>query len=192
MQERVVEPPSSPSSAAPASALDAWFDAEVRPHEPGLRAFVQGRVPEAEVDDVIQESFLKTLLARASGRLTSTRGFLYTVSGNLARDRYRQRARAPSAVPAEEVAATEPDAAEAASLHQELDVLRDAIERLPLRCRQVLKLRRFHGLSHREVAVRLGISERTVNVQLGHAMRRCADHLRAHGVEPPRPADCNR
>lgn len=164
----------------------------MQPHEPGLRAFVQGRVPAADVDDVVQESLIKTLLARADGRLTSTRGFLYAVAGNLARDRFRQRARAPMAVPAEEVAGAGPDAAETASLRQELDVLRDAIERLPLRCRQVLKLRRFHGLSHREIAERLGISERTVNVQLGHAMRRCADYLRAHGVEPPHPADRER
>ncbi|MFO1448281.1 MAG: sigma factor-like helix-turn-helix DNA-binding protein [Opitutaceae bacterium] len=55
------------------------------------------------------------------------------------------------------------------------------------RCRQVLKLRKIYGLSHREIARQLGISERTVNVQVGLGVRRCADFLRNQGVLAPLP-----
>ncbi|HRE82683.1 MAG TPA: sigma-70 family RNA polymerase sigma factor, partial [Opitutaceae bacterium] len=78
-----------------------------------------------------------------------------------------------------------PGAAELASREQELDLLAQAIEALPVRCRQVLKLRKIYGLSHRDIAARLGISERTVNVQIGHGVRRCGEFLRAHGVAVP-------
>ena len=58
----------------------------------------------------------------------------------------------------------------------------EAIQALPQRCRQVLTLRKIHGLSHREIATRLGISEHTVNAQVAIGVLRLRDHLRAHGI----------
>ena len=72
---------------------------------------------------------------------------------------------------------------------QELELLKEAIELLPLRCRQVLKLRKIYGLSHREIAAQLGISERTVNVHLGMGLRRCATYFRAKSEAFPREAE---
>jgi RNA polymerase sigma-70 factor (ECF subfamily) len=155
-----------------------------------LRAYLRKQFPHLhDVDDVVQESFLRICRARIEGRLQSVRGFLFTAARNLALDGLRHRRAAPFAEVAPEtgwnVVEGGPCAAEAASRRQELELLAEAIESLPLRCRQVLKLRKIYGLSHREIAVRLGIAERTVNVQVGHGVRRCADYLRARGVTLP-------
>lgn len=47
----------------------------------------------------------------------------------------------------------------------------DAIEKLPEGCREVFKLSRIEGLSHKKIAKKLNISENTVKVQIYRALR---------------------
>ena len=77
---------------------------------------------------------------------------------------------------------TETDVAATVSRQQELQLLSDAMQALPSRCRQVFTLRKLYGLSHHEIAAQLGISERTVEAQIDKAMRRCAAFLRERGL----------
>ena len=57
-------------------------------------------------------------------------------------------------------------------LHQELSAeISAAIEELPPRCREVFKLSRFEELSYKEIAARLGISVKTVENQMGKALK---------------------
>jgi RNA polymerase sigma-70 factor (ECF subfamily) len=165
-----------------------WFVDEVMPHEPILRAYLRRRFPQlaTDVDDVVQETFLKTFRAKKEGKLHSARGFLFAAAHNLASDVFRRRQRiAPLEL---QIADTQtltldsPSPAECSSRAQEVEILLEAIESLPVRCRQVLKLRKIYGLSHREIATQLGISERTVNVQVGNGLRRCAEFFRARRV----------
>ena len=65
---------------------------------------------------------------------------------------------------------------------QELQLLAAAIQALPARCRQVMTLRKIYGLSHRDIARQLDISEHTVNAQLAIGVLRLRAYLRAHGV----------
>lgn len=175
------------------SETSRWFAEEVQPHESLLRAYLRRKFPTlTDVDDVVQESYLKIVRARLEGRLHSARGFLFTVARNAALDVFRRRRTNPSVeiVEKRQLAVLEdrPGVAETVARAQELEILASAIEALPLRCRQVLKLRKIYGLSHKEIAAQLGISERTVNVQVGHGVRRCAEYLAAHGVALPAPA----
>ena len=57
-----------------------------------------------------------------------------------------------------------------------------AIQSLPERCRQVLTLRKIYGLSQRQIAQQLDISENTVETQVANGMRRCAAFLARHGL----------
>jgi RNA polymerase sigma-70 factor (ECF subfamily) len=65
--------------------------------------------------------------------------------------------------------------------HQELAMLVQAIQNLPVRCRQVFTLRKVYGYSQKEIALRLDISENTVEQHLTKAARRCARAL----FDPP-------
>src|SRR5690606_37490994 len=62
---------------------------------------------------------------------------------------------------------------------QTLHRLSDALDRLPARCREVVWLRRVEDLSQKDVALRLGISEKTVEKQIAKGMRLLADALYA-------------
>ena len=57
---------------------------------------------------------------------------------------------------------------------QELARLRVIVAALPPQCREVFELRKFEGLSHREVAQRMGLSEKTVENHLTRALARIA------------------
>ncbi|MGB3464709.1 MAG: RNA polymerase sigma-70 factor [Cyclobacteriaceae bacterium] len=46
-----------------------------------------------------------------------------------------------------------------------------AIDELPPRCSEIFKLSRFEGLKYQEIAEHLGISLKTVEVQMGKALR---------------------
>ena len=61
--------------------------------------------------------------------------------------------------------------------NQELEILTEAIQSLPDRCRQIFTLRKVYGLSQREIATRLGVSENTVSAQLTIGVRKCMDFM---------------
>lgn len=162
-----------------------WFAEEVQPHEPALRAWLGRRFPGlADVDDLVQDSFLKLVRARNSGRVTEARPYLFAVARNAAVDRYRRTRSAGMrrAVDADSVAEVAENPEGAAVSDHHLTMLVQAIEALPNRCRLVLKLRKLQGLSHREIAGRLGVSEHTVNAQIAKGVARCREYFQAQGL----------
>jgi RNA polymerase sigma-70 factor (ECF subfamily) len=58
------------------------------------------------------------------------------------------------------------------------DAMHQAIRALPEKCRDIFLLSRFEGLSHHEIATRLGISTSTVNNQISLAMKKLKERLR--------------
>jgi RNA polymerase sigma factor (sigma-70 family) len=140
----------------------------------------------AEVEDVIQESYLRTWKARAAQPILSARAFLFRVARNLALDVVRRRQASPidrvRHLEGLSVIEDKPDAAEAVSRQDRICLLAEAIARLPDRCREIFILHKIKQLSRHEVATQLGLSERTVEVQTARANRRCADYLRKRGV----------
>jgi RNA polymerase sigma-70 factor (ECF subfamily) len=181
--------PSLPAMmAAPSGDLSAWFDREVRPHESALRAYLRARFPAlGDHEDIVQESYIRLLRARESGQLRSAKSLLFTIARNYALDVFRERhgALESSLANFDEVSVSEQDAnssAESISHERKLQLLEEALQRLPERCRQVILLKRFEGLSYDEIAVRLGISHNTISAHITAGVTKCRDYLLAHGV----------
>jgi len=171
---------------SPESEQARWFTEELRPHEAALRAYLHRSLPAADVDDLVQESYVRVLRAHGEGAVRSAKAFLFTVARNALRDLLRRRTVADAEPITENtplpVLEDSPGLVEGISRRQELALLGDAIRALPERCRQVFLLRKISGLPQREIAARLGISENTVETLVAKGARRCADYLRAHGV----------
>jgi RNA polymerase sigma factor (sigma-70 family) len=137
----------------------------------------------ADVDELLQETYTRLLALGSSEQQEprSMRAFALTVARNVALGWLRRR----RIVPMESMA----DLAELQTLdegeqveeivntHQEILMLREAVALLPARCRQVFTLRRVYGLSQKEVALELGISEHTVERHLGRALHQLTQVL---------------
>jgi RNA polymerase sigma factor (sigma-70 family) len=165
----------------------SWFREHVQPHEAALRAYLRGRFPELpDVDDVIQDTYMRLLRTRAAAGVIDARPYLFSTARHAAIDFFRRR-RILRLQPLGKqaglsVVEDQPDAAEIVSHDQELALVREAVAALPPRCREVLVLRRFQGLSHRQIAQRLGIAEKTVDAHLGIALHRCRAFFAARGI----------
>lgn len=180
--------PAGGQGAAGARGAPQWFAEEVRPHEPALRGYLRNAFPSLEADEIMQESYLRLLRARAAGRIVSTKAYLFTIARNTARTLFRRRrlyAEFPvNELPDWRVLAPGPDAAEALVARERIELMSQAIAQLPDRCREVMRLAVVRGYSNAEIAVALGLSENTVRVHLARGIRKCAGYLRADGERP--------
>jgi RNA polymerase sigma-70 factor (ECF subfamily) len=73
------------------------------------------------------------------------------------------------------VVAPEPSVEEHLVYRDELRILAGLLDRLPAPCRSAFALRRIGGLSQRETAERLGISEKTVEKYMAKSVRLLMD-----------------
>lgn len=171
-----------------------WFAEEVQPHESTLRAWLRGLFPTLpDMDDLVQESYVRLIRAREAGKVSYAKAYLFTTARNAAMDFFRRRKvvsiEAVGDMADSTVLDERPDAADAVSKQQELDLLAEAVRDLPDRCRQTLTLRLLYGLSHKEIAAELKVSEHTVKAQLAKGMRRCTVYFEERGLlKAGRPA----
>lgn len=173
--------------STPKSDTARWFAEEVQPHESSLRRYLRGVFPSLpDIDDLVQESYARLIRAREEGRVAHAKAFLFTTARNAALDIFRRRKvvsfEGMEHLPELAVAEDRPSAADAINKQQELEMLSAAVRDLPERCRQVLTLRLLYGMSQKEIAADLRISEHTVKAQLAKGMRRCADYFEQRGV----------
>jgi RNA polymerase sigma-70 factor (ECF subfamily) len=164
-----------------------WFAEEVQPHERRLRSWLLARFPDLrEIDDVLQETYVRLLRARNSGGVRSVPAFMFIAARNAACDVFRRRK--PNLIQSvEDMVALDvldegPDAAELTAIKQELEILAAAMRTLPDRCREVFTLRKIYGLPQKEIATRLGIAEHTVEIHVCKGARLCAAFMRANGI----------
>ena len=151
-----------------------------------LRAWLQSRFPElSDIDDIVQESFVRVLAAREKQDIQSPKAFFFATARNLAVEHFR-RARIANtetlgAMDELSVLVDGENVFETVVRNQEIELMTAAIQSLPKRCRQVMTLRNVYGLSQKEIAEQLGISVRTVEAQVTIGVRRCTAfvaHLR--------------
>lgn len=171
--------------------LTLWYREQVLVHEAALRAYLRRAFPiVTDPDNVVQETFVRVLQAHQAGRVENVRGYVFATARNLALALMRRREIISFEPIAEEdgpsISSGEASIPDHVGLKFDLELLREAIQSLPDRCRQVLTLRKIEGLSQREIAARLGISEHTVEAQVTNGMRRCAQFFRERGAMPPR------
>ena len=151
------------------------FDAVFRANYAGLVATAERMLGRRDVAEEIVQDVMLELWRRRETLVVedSLRGYLFRAARNRSLNHLRHGAIERRAEP--ELAADRAEggaAAHAALVEEEIEVaVKRAVAGLPDRCREVFELSRVHGLRYAEIATTLGISVKTVEAQMGKALR---------------------
>ena len=168
------------------SEQSRWFSANLAPHEPMLRGWLKSRFSGADfdVDDIVQEAFLKVLKAHEVNELKSPKAFLFATARNLALDVVRRSKiiQFDSLTENElsDVIDISDSIQESIDRNQELEFLTKAIQSLPSKCRRIFTLRKVYCMSQADIAQKLGVSVNTVATQLKIGVKKCSAYMHEH------------
>jgi len=164
--------------------LDVWFKREILSQEESLTRFLS-RVwsRRDEVPDIRQESYARVYEAAQKERPQAPKAFLFTTARHLMVDRVRRERivsiRAGGENEYLNVLVDEISPEQRVVADEELARLARAFDRLSTKCREVVWLRRVKELPQKEVAGRLGLSEKTVEKHLRTGARLLAKYMYA-------------
>ncbi len=173
-------------------ALDRWFIDEILVHEQALVHYLARHWPRREdIPDLRQDIYARVYAAAGKALPLQPKAFLFATARHLLTDRVR-RGKVVSIEPMGDleplnVLVDDVSPERWCGGRQVLKRLSDAFDHLPDRCREVVWLRRVEHLSQKEVAARLGITEKTVEKHIAKGMRLIADHFFG-GDDAPRTA----
>jgi len=152
------------SPAPPRSELSLAVESLCRRYDTWFRGVLRRRYGD-QADDLAQEAYLRTAAHEAGGKVRHPKAFLLNVANNLATDRRRRELRENAyasyrgAFPTQSTAAT-----------QEMAVtLKQIMLALPPELRDCLIMSRVHGQTHGEIALQLGLTQRTVKDRVRRA-----------------------
>ena len=145
----------------------------VERHAAALARFAVSSGERAEVDELVQDTFVRAFASIDTFRGESSfRTWLFTIERRLLIDRRRaEKRRRDRTEIQEDDAATEYDALDSVVADETQRRLQRAVERLSPTQREVFALRVGEGLSYKEIADAVGTTEGAARVHYHNAMR---------------------
>ncbi len=154
---------------------DLEVEVLIEEHYLPLLAFVRGRLElRHEAEDIVQETWMRSMSAIASGTVQNVRAYLHRVARNLMTDQGRSRTQANEIVMDDAALHLIPDPRvhieQQFLVREELHRIDAAIQAMPPRSRTVFLLARVEQLSYAEIGRKLNISRQTVYEHMMRAM----------------------
>jgi RNA polymerase sigma factor (sigma-70 family) len=176
-----------------APEADAWFEREVLPLEAALMQFLQNNWRnKSDIADIRQDIYVRVYEAALKEIPASAKSFVFAAARNLLITKMRHEQVVPFEVVADVealgTAIDEPSLDSAIIARDELKRLQIALDGLPPRCREAFVMRQVEGLSHREIAMRMGLTERTVRYHIKEGLRILANALYGEQPDMRRPS----
>lgn len=148
-------------------AIIDWVALHILPHEAYVRAWLMRAMRRpSDVDDVIQEAYCQIAELETVAHIRNGRAYFLTAARSMLLQRLRRervvRIEAITDLDALRMRDEGPSPERVTGARRELERVLGLIAMLPPVCRQVIELRRIHGFSQRETALRLGVTEAVV------------------------------
>lgn len=159
----------------------AALETIIRAHQGPLTAYASRVLDDLDgADDIVADAFARLWDARATLQPRFLRSYLFTVARNLCLDELRRRRSRwrVARLWRETASPAAPDPAHLLQKGERTEAIDAAIQRLPLRQREVFELAYLQHLSYREVADVMGTSYKTVGNQLTAALKELRRTLR--------------
>ena len=150
-------------------------------------------VPPPEIEDIVQETYVRVCQFEQVGNIRHPRSFMYRTARNLALDHIkRSESRATVGLPGDDEEHAESDTPQTTldvydqlAAKQEFEIFCEAVQQLPLQCRRVFVLRKVYGYSQKEIAQALSLAESTVEKHIAYGIKRCSSFI----AERTKPAE---
>lgn len=177
---RAGEPEAVGPPLTTAQARSALVDRLFREHNQALLRFLGAKLRSShDAKDVAQEAYVRLLNLDTPDAVSYLKAFLFKIASNLAIDRLRSSRAERRRLELEffDEPPAEPDPERRVAAREDLQRLRQSIDRLPANCRQAFLLSRFDGLSCAEISRRMRIPERTVRHYIVEAIVYCRSRM---------------
>jgi RNA polymerase sigma factor (sigma-70 family) len=169
-----------------------WIAKEILPHEASVRKWLFRRWRSAIiVDDVIQEAYCRIAGLATVDHIYNPAGYFQRTVHAVAADTVR-RAKKNGVVPMTEnqwlnVIDLEPLADRSMEAGQQLGRVSRALSELSETCRRAIELRRIDGLSQKEVARQLGVSESVIENHIVRGLKKLLSSIADEDVAESQP-----
>jgi RNA polymerase sigma factor (sigma-70 family) len=151
----------------------------------GISRVVSQIVPPHEIEDIVQETYVRICQIENKDKITSPKSFMFKTARNLALDHQKQaRVKLNHDIDDNDLAALlsgdndSDQMYENALTDREFAHFCEAVRQLPLQCRKVFVLKKVYGYSQREITQQLELSESTVEKHIATGMKRCTLFMR--------------
>jgi len=155
-----------------------WIAAHILPYEGEVRGWLRRyahSLSNADVADLVQDAYARLCVIDFT-TISNGRGYFYTIVRNLLLEHVRRARIVPmerlGEIEALRIPSEEPGPERHVTARQELERLERVIGTLPEQCQRAFRLQKFAGLSQREIAAEMNISEKTVEKHLASALLR--------------------
>lgn len=143
-----------------------WVSLLFKQHSRALLGFLSGRVKSQDIEDLAQKTYLQLLQHPNPDEIRDPQAYLFRTASNLAIDHLRQckvRVRdLDQGVDLESITSLSPEPDNEIDGKLQLKQMLIILEKFPPKCAFAFLLNRIDGLTHAEIAQRLGISKKTV------------------------------
>lgn len=151
------------------------FDFVFQYHYSGLCAYAESMIyNRVIVEDIVQELFV-TLWVKSEQLVIEgpIKNYLFSSVKNRCLDYLKhQKVKSQTIVKLMAKVPLNDETPENWIVQSELEEkIEECLQNLPSRCQQIFRLSRFKGLKNQEIAIQLGISKRTVELQISNALK---------------------
>jgi RNA polymerase sigma factor (sigma-70 family) len=150
----------------------------------GLARAVMSIAPPNEVEDIVQETYVRICRIKDQDKIKKPHSFLYKTAINLALDHVKRAESrlATSVEDTDEYGSIEterlPDETfENVASNEEFAQFCEAVRQLPVQCRRAFVFKKVYGYSQREIAREMNISESTVEKHIAQGIKRCTHFM---------------
>ena len=150
-----------------------------------VRSIMKMNVEQQDVDEILQESFIRVLDSDAKQQIKSPKGYLFVVSRNLVLKKLMEQSKVIHIELDDALIEDDVDNSIERELYQKIKFERfsKVLSSLPEKHRRAILLRKLYCLSHREIAKKMDVSVSSVEKYIATGLKQCKQSLYVQGYE---------